>query len=241
MIKNERQYRITKAQAEKFEQALGQLAASEPAKQENLLLWQLQKEAIESQLHELREELEEYEALTNSSSSQSIGLVLHSLSELPAALIKARIAAKLSQKALGERLGLKEQQIQRYEATEYASANLARVIEVSETLGLKLEIKGDLETVRPEREQYKRKAQIPYITGIERVAKQEGMLEGRREGLRQGLLSSIELILELKFGSEGSQFFPEIVQIEDVETLKAILSGLRQVNTLAELRSIYQA
>ena len=46
---------------------------------------------------------------------------------------------------LAERLGLKEQQIQRYEATEYASANLARVIEVSETLGLKFEIKGNLE------------------------------------------------------------------------------------------------
>lgn len=71
-------------------------------------------------------------------------LILYSLSELPATLIKARIAAKLSQKALAERLGLKEQQIQRYEATEYASANLARVIEVSEMLGLKLEIKGDL-------------------------------------------------------------------------------------------------
>lgn len=149
MIKNERQYRITKTQAQKFEQALAQLAASEAAKQENPLLWQLQKEAIESQLQELREELEEYEALTSSSPSRPVGLVINSLSELPAALIKARIAAKLSQKALAERLGLKEQQIQRYEATEYASANLARVIEVSETLGLKLEIKGDLETVPP--------------------------------------------------------------------------------------------
>jgi len=147
MIKNERQYRITKAQAEKFEQALAQLAASEAAKQENPLLWQVQKEAIESQLHELREELKEYEALTSSSSSQPVGLVLNSLSELPAALIKARIAAKLSQKALAERLGLKEQQIQRYEATEYASANLARVIKVSETLGL--EIQGNLETFPP--------------------------------------------------------------------------------------------
>lgn len=147
MIKNERQYRITKAQAEKFQQALAQLAASEAAKQENPLLWQLQKEAIESQLHEFQEELEEYEALTSSSSSRSVVLVLNSLSELPTVLIKARIAAKLSQKALAERLGLKEQQIQRYEATEYASANLVRLIEVSETLGLKLEIKRDLETV----------------------------------------------------------------------------------------------
>ena len=79
-----------------------------------------------------REVLEEYEALTSNSSNQPMVLTLHSLGELPTALIKARIATKLSQKALAERLGLKEQQIQRYEATEYASANLSRIIEVSE-------------------------------------------------------------------------------------------------------------
>jgi ribosome-binding protein aMBF1 (putative translation factor) len=143
MIKNERQYRITKTQAQKFEQALAQLTESKVAKQENSLLWQVQTEALESQLHDLRTELEEYQALTNGSIAQPIALSLHSLSELPVALIKARIAAKLSQKALADRLGLKEQQIQRYEATDYASASLARVIEVSQALGL--ELKGGLE------------------------------------------------------------------------------------------------
>lgn len=145
MIKNERQYRITKAQAQKFEQGLTQLAQLEKAQQENSMLWQVQKEALESQLNDLREELLEYEALTSSSSTQPVVLTLRSLSELPSALIKARIAAKLSQKALADRLGLREQQIQRYEATEYASANLARVIEVTEVLGLRLELKGGLE------------------------------------------------------------------------------------------------
>lgn len=72
---------------------------------------------------------------------------------------------------------------------------------------------------------------MPYVTSIERIAKQEGQ--------RGGLLNGIELALELKFGSEGLQVFPEIAQIHDVNTLKAILSGLRQVSTLAELRSIY--
>ncbi len=143
MIKNERQYRITKTQAQKFEQALIHLTQSKAAKQENPLLWEVQTEALESQLHDLQTELEEYQALTNGSIAQPIALSLHSLSELPAALIKARIAAKLSQKALADRLGLKEQQIQRYEATDYASASLARVIEVSQALGL--ELKGGLE------------------------------------------------------------------------------------------------
>ena len=41
-----------------------------------------------------------------------------------------------SQKDLAQRLGLKEQQIQRYEATGYASASLARIQEIIEALGV---------------------------------------------------------------------------------------------------------
>ena len=42
----------------------------------------------------------------------------------------------MSQKDLAERIGLKEQQIQRYEATDYASANLARIKEIVGAFGL---------------------------------------------------------------------------------------------------------
>ena len=41
----------------------------------------------------------------------------------------------LSQKELADRIGLKEQQIQRYEATEYASASLTRIQEIIGALG----------------------------------------------------------------------------------------------------------
>ncbi|WP_250122372.1 helix-turn-helix transcriptional regulator [Chroococcidiopsis sp. CCMEE 29] len=146
MIKNERQYRVTKTQAQKFEQALAQLAKySEEMKKENPLLWQAQKSALESQLNDLREEIEEYNALTPNSVNRTVVFTVDSLEALPRALIKARIAAKLSQKDLAERLGLKEQQIQRYEATEYASANFARVIEVSQALGMRLQPKAEIQ------------------------------------------------------------------------------------------------
>ena len=44
-----------------------------------------------------------------------------SFDELPQALVKARIALRLSQKDLADRLGMKEQRIQRYESTDYQS------------------------------------------------------------------------------------------------------------------------
>jgi ribosome-binding protein aMBF1 (putative translation factor) len=142
MIKNERQYRITKAQAQKFTQALANLGnCAMDKRSENPLLFQAQMSALESQLDELHDELMEYEALTDHAEDEPLVLELTSLQGLPLALIKARIAAKLSQKDLAERLGLKEQQIQRYEATDYASANLARVIEVSQILGITLNAK----------------------------------------------------------------------------------------------------
>lgn len=146
MIKNERQYRITKAQAHRFEQALTGLEdGAEDKRQENPILFEAQRSALESQLDDLREELTEYEALTIHKNDEPLVFELNSLEALPLALIKARIATKLSQKDLAERLGLKEQQIQRYEATEYASANLARVIEVSQVLGMKLQARTGIE------------------------------------------------------------------------------------------------
>ena len=63
---------------------------------------------------------------------------IDSLDELPRALVKARIAGGLSQKELAERLGLKEQQIQRYEATDYGSASLTRLKEIAQALGVNI-------------------------------------------------------------------------------------------------------
>ncbi|HSS52713.1 MAG TPA: helix-turn-helix transcriptional regulator [Thermoanaerobaculia bacterium] len=135
MIKNEREYRITKAQANKFEHSLSRLAAAEAVVGLHPLIQKAQRDALQSQLDALREQIAEYEALR---SGQQAVISLNSLEELPQALIRARIAAGLTQRDLAERMGLKEQQIQRYEATEYASADLARVNEVARALGLRV-------------------------------------------------------------------------------------------------------
>ncbi|BAZ03104.1 hypothetical protein NIES37_71170 (plasmid) [Tolypothrix tenuis PCC 7101] len=136
MIKNERQYRITKAQIDKFSRALEELAKQSQSNQKvHPILQKAQVDALQSQLTDLRKQLEEYEALK---SGQRAVLEIESLEEIPRALIKARIAAGLSQKDLAERLGLKEQQIQRYEDTEYSSASFGRLVEVSQALGIKV-------------------------------------------------------------------------------------------------------
>jgi ribosome-binding protein aMBF1 (putative translation factor) len=129
MIKNERQYRITKAMAARFQNNLTALKQRPDADGDaHPLIAKAQEEALTSQLADLENELLEYESLkAGKFRLDSLKVV----ADLPTVLIKARIAQGLSQKELAERIGLKEQQIQRYEATDYASANLARIQEVA--------------------------------------------------------------------------------------------------------------
>lgn len=130
MIKNERQYRITRKEAEKFEQSLERFSR-EKHKSIHPKLVKAQREAIESQLASLRVEIKEYEALRRRKRKKVDAIALE---QLPQMLIQARVAAGLTQKQLAEKLGLKEQQIQRYEATDYASASLSRVIEIARAI-----------------------------------------------------------------------------------------------------------
>ena len=83
-----------------------------------------------------------------------------------------------------------------------------------------------------ELEQYEQEKQMPYVTTIERRAKQKGLIEGA--------LNAIELGLRLKFGQDGLQLLPEITQISDLTILQTIQAGLLQGSPLDELRSIYQ-
>ena len=137
MIKNERQYRITKAMAARFQNNLTGLKQKPDADDGvHPLIAKAQEEALTSQLADLENELLEYESLkAGKFRLDSLKVV----ADLPSVLIKARIAQGLSQKELAERIGLKEQQIQRYEATDYASANLARIQEVASAFNVDID------------------------------------------------------------------------------------------------------
>lgn len=136
MIKNERQYRITRAQVEKFEHAVAELVSAPDTASVHPALKKAQIDALRSQLGDLKAELGEYQALR---SGKRQTLTLESFDDLPRALVQGRIAAGLSQQELAARLGIKEQQVQRYEASDYQSTSLARVAEVFRALGLRIQ------------------------------------------------------------------------------------------------------
>src|SRR5258707_14414042 len=120
MIKNEKQYRITKAQVRRFQDALTELAGQARPSNISPRLWEAHRQAAQSQLEELQEQVEAYERLQL---GKSKAVVLEAVEDLPMSLIRSRIASGMTQEGLARRLGLKAQQDQRYETNGYDRAN----------------------------------------------------------------------------------------------------------------------
>lgn len=132
MIQNQREYSVTKGQISLLESALAHSRTVEGKTDPRV--YRAMIVGIEGQIEELRQQLREYEEL-----KEARKLKLRGADDLPPMLIKARVARGYTQKELAQRLNIKPQQVQRYEATEYRSASLRRVIEVMKALDLKLQ------------------------------------------------------------------------------------------------------
>lgn len=89
-----------------------------------------------SMLDTFREQVAEYEALK---SGKCRRFEFHSIQELFTALIKARIAAGVSQAELAAALGIDEVHMRRYEDKEYQTAPLGVVFDAADLLGLNIE------------------------------------------------------------------------------------------------------
>jgi HTH-type transcriptional regulator / antitoxin HigA len=136
MITNERQYKITKSEADRFKTALRNFREIELVRQGiDPVIVAAQRSSLEQQLKDLEAQILDYERLR---SGRVKRLFPASVSDIGQTLIEARIAQGLSQRLLAERLGMKEQQIQRYEQERYLTANLTRVAEIAEALQLDL-------------------------------------------------------------------------------------------------------
>jgi HTH-type transcriptional regulator / antitoxin HipB len=128
MIQNEHQYKVTQTKLRELEQSLVNLDVNRGNLTERLL--QAEQNGIQVLIDLLRLELVEYDNLKQQRTPIQIG----SLDELAIGLIKARIAVGMTQKELATKIGVQEQQIQRYEENQYASASLARLTEIARAL-----------------------------------------------------------------------------------------------------------
>ena len=132
MIKNELQYKMTKSSAENFEKRLHWLRENLGAQDQlDPILAKAEEDGLQSMIDELREEIQEYERTKQGDVDMTS---LTSVHMVPRTLIRARIARGLSQRQLAQLVGLKEQQIQRYESNDYSNVDLGRVQEIARAL-----------------------------------------------------------------------------------------------------------
>lgn len=134
MIYSDKQYAISEGQLSKLRDALAiAQSVNDDAATDQSWLRDAQTDAIKSQIATLEAELSHYDLLK---SGEITFAKSHSLENLPSVLVQARIAAGMSQTDLAERLGMKAQQIQRYEASDYSGASFSRLIAVCEALNV---------------------------------------------------------------------------------------------------------
>ncbi len=133
MIQNERQYRITQTKLREFEQDLASLNPPDSSPHPRQVVgW---TNTYNLTIRQLKQELADYEQLK---SGHIMTFVLGSLNDLPTTLIKARIAAGMTQKELADKIGVREQQIQRYEANHYNSASFDRLRSIASALNIEI-------------------------------------------------------------------------------------------------------
>jgi HTH-type transcriptional regulator/antitoxin HigA len=133
MIKNERQYHITKSKLKKFNEAIKII--EETQNDEDPLLVKLQLDSIRSQIEVFEIEIAEFEKLK----SGEIDYFSTDIFNLSEGIINSRIAKGLNHKELGDLLGVSEQQVQKYESENYKGTSLNRLQEIISILGIRVE------------------------------------------------------------------------------------------------------
>lgn len=135
MIKNDRQFGIVRSRVERLEKLQDELLERLEHEPENTVRLELELRTVRAEIRRMQADLGDYEALK--AGRAEVGRA-ERMEDVPRLLIRARVAAGLSQSDLAERLGLHPQQVQRYEATDYESASLSRLIDIARALNVDL-------------------------------------------------------------------------------------------------------
>lgn len=128
MILNKRQYSVTKAQVKRLQKSLE--LSKEKKDEMDQRIFNAMIAGIKSQISELKDQIKEYEKI------QSAKALNYSLENLHNVLIQARVARGWTQKKLAKKLNIDEQQIQRYEKSNYSSVSLERAIDIFKALDI---------------------------------------------------------------------------------------------------------
>ncbi|MFT3826498.1 MAG: helix-turn-helix transcriptional regulator [Chitinophagaceae bacterium] len=135
MIKNEKQYKISGKKLKEIESEIEKIST---ATEQHPLRNKLLLASLQNVKTELETDLQNYDSLKNASVEV---LKERQIKDLPTLLIEYKIASGLTQKEFSEKLGLKEQQLQRYEADNFKGVTFKNLLRFLDAVGLEIKIK----------------------------------------------------------------------------------------------------
>ncbi|HET6254454.1 MAG TPA: helix-turn-helix transcriptional regulator [Puia sp.] len=136
MIKNEKQYRITKKKLSDILEGINRIESLNkpiPAAKELILVSSIYMKQL------LENEIVAYEQLRNSDSSLANE---RRIDDLPDLLIEYKIHSGMTQKEFSHKIGMKEQQLQRYEAEGFRSISFKNLLRILHAIGLEITVRG---------------------------------------------------------------------------------------------------
>ena len=90
------------------------------------------------------------------------------------------------------------------------------------------------ESFRSEFARFEEARGMPYVTSVERLAREEGRQEGLQKGVAKGFQSAILELLELKFKKVAAKHVRKVRSVREVKRLSAVLRAASEANTLEE-------
>ena len=134
MIKNEKQYKITRKKLLGIYDEIKQIQGNRehlPAKERLILV------SLLTLQEQMENEIAEYDLLK---ANKANILKSRSISELPSLITEYKIASGLTQKEFSKKIGMKEQQLQRYEAENFQGISFKNLIKILLAMGLDITI-----------------------------------------------------------------------------------------------------
>jgi len=138
MIKNEKQYKVTRNKLQVLEEEINRLKGGRehlPAKDKSLLV------SMQLFQKQLQDEVDYYE-LVKAMNSEI--LAERSIDDLPILLIEYKIRSGMTQKEFSQKVGMKEQQLQRYEAEDFNSISFKNLLKIIHAIDLEVTVRGTI-------------------------------------------------------------------------------------------------
>ena len=134
MIKNEKQYKVSKKALFNLIEQINKIKSESPQTIKQKLIIG----SIEDFKEDIEKEIRDYEKLQT---AKSTVLKERSIHDLPSMIIEYKIANHLTHKEFAKLLDLKEQQLQRYEAESFKTVSFQNLMNFLNRIQLDLKIK----------------------------------------------------------------------------------------------------